>query len=121
MPGEGNEAEQSLKDRLDTAKEYLRANPETIAILSGGQGKLEEISEAECMCRYLVNAGISKERLLMEAKSTTTRQNLRFSRKYMDYQHDEVGIITNNFHVYRGCPAGKKVWISESLWYRSTV
>ena len=104
----GTKPSRALKDRLDTAKEYLRANPETIAILSGGQGKLEEISEAECMCRYLVNAGISKERLLMEAKSTTTRQNLRFSRKYMDYQHDEVGIITNNFHVDRGVLLAKR-------------
>lgn len=104
----GTKPSRALKDRLDTAKKYLLANPETIAILSGGKGKMEDISEAECMYRYLLNAGISKERLLLEARSTTTRQNLRYSRKYMDYRHDEVGIITNNFHVYRGVLLAKR-------------
>ena len=97
----GTKPSKALKDRLDTAKEYMQANPETIAVLSGGQGKMEEISEAECMRRYLEKAGISRERLILEQRSTTTRQNLRYSRRYMDYQHDEIGIITNNFHVYR--------------------
>lgn len=97
----GEKPSKALKDRLETAKKYMRENPETIAVLSGGQGKMEQITEAECMRRYLENAGISKERLLLEQRSTTTKQNLRFSRKYMDYRHDEVGIITNNFHVYR--------------------
>ena len=95
----GTKPSKALKDRLDTAKEYMQANPETIAVLSGGQGKMEEISEAECMRRYLEKAGISRERLILEQRSTTTRQNLRYSRRYMDYQHDEIGIITNNFHV----------------------
>ena len=80
----GTKPSKALKDRLDTAKEYLQANPETIAVLSGGQGKMEEISEAECMRRYLEKAGISRERLILEQRSTTTRQNLRYSRRYMD-------------------------------------
>ena len=103
----GTKPSKALKDRLDTAKEYMQANPETIAVLSGGQGKMEEISEAECMRRYLEKAGISRERLILEQRSTTTRQNLRYSRRYMDYRHDEIGIITNNFHVYRGCRYAK--------------
>ena len=104
----GTKPSKALKDRLDTAKEYMQGNPETIAVLSGGQGKMEEISEAECMRRYLEKAGISRERLILEQRSTTTRQNLRYSRRYMDYQHDEIGIITNNFHVYRGCVYAKR-------------
>ena len=86
----GTKPSKALKDRLDTAKEYMQANPETIAVLSGGQGKMEEISEAECMRRYLEKAGISRERLILEQRSTTTRQNLRYSRRYMDYRHDEM-------------------------------
>ena len=68
----GTKPSKALKDRLDTAKEYMQANPETIAVLSGGQGKMEEISEAECMRRYLEKAGISRERLILEQRSTTT-------------------------------------------------
>ena len=47
----GTKPSKALKDRLDTAKEYMQANPETIAVLSGGQGNMEEISDAECMRR----------------------------------------------------------------------
>lgn len=47
-----------LRSRVTKAAEYLRAHPETPAILSGGQGPGEEISEAECMRRELTRQGI---------------------------------------------------------------
>ena len=42
-----------LKYRLDKAVEYLEENPDTICIVSGGQGKNEPWSEAEGMAQYL--------------------------------------------------------------------
>ena len=41
-----------LKYRLDKAVEYLEENPDTICIVSGGQGKNEPWSEAEGMAQY---------------------------------------------------------------------
>ncbi|MCD8104740.1 MAG: YdcF family protein [Lachnospiraceae bacterium] len=75
----GTSPSRALRRRLDRAVEYARENPDTIFILSGGQGSDEDISEAECMYRYLVGAGVSEDRLIQEADSTSTAENLRFS------------------------------------------
>ena len=78
-----------LKYRLDTAAEYLKQTPDTICITTGGQGYNEPYPEAVGMKDYLVDQGIGEERL-MEA----------------DYRN--VGIVTNNFHVYRGTALAEK-------------
>ena len=44
-----------LRYRLDAAISYLQENPETICIVSGGQGVNEPFSEAEGMLNYLVS------------------------------------------------------------------
>ena len=46
-----------LKYRLDKAVEYLNENPDTVCIVSGGQGSNEPWSEAEGMARYLQEKG----------------------------------------------------------------
>lgn len=92
-----------LQLRLDAALKYLRENPETIVIVSGGQGANEPISEAEGMKGYLVNAGIEEERILMEDASTNTAGNLINSSALLDKENDRVVLVTNNFHVYRAC------------------
>ena len=45
--------------------------------------------------------GVPKEKIFLENRSTSTRENLRFSRKYADAEKDRVGIVTNDFHIYR--------------------
>ncbi len=97
----GERPSRALRRRLDRAAEYARANPETLLILSGGQGPDEGISEAECMRRCLTEQGIAEERLLLEDRSTSTRENLSFSAKLLDKEADSVGIVTNSFHIYR--------------------
>lgn len=46
-----------LRQRIEAATEYLEKNPDSKAVLSGGQGPDEKISEAECMRRELVHRG----------------------------------------------------------------
>ena len=89
-----------LKHRLNTAIDYLKKNPETICIVSGGQGYNEPCTEAKAMAEYLEAAGIAKERLILEDKSKTTEQNIKYSKKYMK-DGASVGIITNDFHMFR--------------------
>lgn len=91
----------SLYRRIKRARVYLEENPETVVILSGGQGKGEEITEAEAMRRYLVQHGIKESRILMETESATTRENLEFSARFIKNKSIPVGIVTNNFHSYR--------------------
>lgn len=97
----GEEPSPALQYRIDLARDYLEKNPRTVAVLSGGQGSDEDISEAECMRRALLSSGVAPERLIMEDQSTSTAENLRFSLALLPEEGQKVGIVTNNFHVYR--------------------
>ena len=97
----GTKITDSLKRRLDRAALYLKKYPDTRVIVSGGQGPGEEISEADAMAAYLIRSGIDRERIIREDKSTSTIENLRYSRKYTDPEREDIGIVTNGFHMYR--------------------
>ncbi len=98
----------ALRMRLEKALEYANANEQTILILSGGKGSGEEISEAECMMEYLLEHGISGERLILEDQSTNTMENLKFSNALTDCADAATGILTSNFHVYRAVRLAEK-------------
>ena len=107
-----------LKYRLDTAAGYLKDNPDTVCIVSGGQSSSEPEPEAVVMKRYLVGCGIDESRILTEDQSSSTVENITYSRKVLEAylaEHPElsVGIVTNNFHVYRGCAIARKVFSSH--------
>ena len=104
----GREPSGALRNRIDVAGEYLEANPDTIAILSGGQGSDEEISEAQCMYERLTARGISPDRLIMEDQSTDTSENMRFSRVLIPENTQSIGIVTNNFHIFRSLAIARK-------------
>lgn len=53
------------------------------------------------MAAYLRQHGIDAARIVQEKRSTTTAENLTFSAKLMDVSSARVGVVTNNFHVYR--------------------
>ena len=88
-----------LRQRLDAALDYLNAHPDAAAIVSGGMGPGEDITEAECMYTYLTARGIAPERILPEDQATSTMENLRFSLALMD--SGSVAIVSNEFHLYR--------------------
>ncbi|MCM3575150.1 YdcF family protein [Mesobacillus subterraneus] len=91
----------ALQYRIDHAANYLKDNPETIAIASGGKGPGEDISEAESIKRELIGHGIEESRVLLEDKSTDTYENIRFSKELIP-EEAEVGlVVTNDFHIYR--------------------
>lgn len=95
----------ALKSRIMAACQYLLNNPETKAILTGGQGSGEQITEALCMKQELLKQGISKERLLLEDKSTTTKENIAFASKIISQKHKKdvhIVVVTNDFHTLRG-------------------
>lgn len=89
----------SLLYRLEKAVIYLKQFPDTKVVVSGGQGPDEWITEAEAMAKYLIDHGIDKTRIIKEEKSTTTYENLKFSKMLIPSK--EVVIITNDFHIYR--------------------
>lgn len=128
----------SLQKRLDKALEYSRRNPDTILVLSGGQGKDEPASEAQIMFEYLKSYGVSEKQMVIEDQSASTVENIAYSKVIIDRlekQKDEaktpdehkapgpymvvedkpvqVGVLTSNFHVFRAVQIGKKWGIDE--------
>lgn len=91
-----------LARRLDAALETLSEYPDAVCVVSGGKGSGEDISEAEAMRRYLVERGISDERIILEDRSVDTRGNIRYSAELLKERGiDSAVIVTNEFHQYR--------------------
>ena len=95
----------SLSDRIRAAENYLKAHPDTIAVLSGGQGPDEGIPEAQCMFNELTKRGIAPERLWLEPRSTSTWENLNFSLDIIEektgIRPDSIGLLSSEYHLYR--------------------
>lgn len=93
-----------LQERIDAASAYLKEHPKAVCILSGGQGRGEDISEAECMYRELLEGGIDAGRLYQEPESVNTKENLENSKKILENLgiSGELTVISSEFHLYRG-------------------
>lgn len=119
-----------LGERIDAAYEYLSSHPQAIAVLSGGQGEDEAISEAECMYRELTARGIDGSRLYKEESSVNTPTNLRHSREILEEvlgadsawtEDHEIALITSEFHCYRGCLHAKQEGLSPVAYASKTA
>lgn len=92
-----------LADRLDRALVLLEENPDAVCIVAGGQGRGESITEAEAMRRYLTQRGVSRERILIEDKSTSTAENFAYCADILKQRGltDGIAVVTTEFHQYR--------------------
>lgn len=94
-----------LRERIDAAYGYLSAHPNTVCVVSGGQGSGEDITEAECMFRELTAMGIDPARIWLEDRSTSTEENLIFSKAVIEAHTGtvptEVGIVSGEYHLFR--------------------
>ena len=103
----------SLRERINAAYSYLADNPDTIAVLSGGQGPGEEITEAACMYRELTDMGIDSSRLLLEEHSASTAENLTFSLALLEQETgirpDKLGIVSSEYHIFRATLLARKL------------
>jgi uncharacterized SAM-binding protein YcdF (DUF218 family) len=109
----------SLRDRLERGLEYLEQFPDTKAVLSGGQGPGESITEAEAMKRYLVERGVAPERIILEDRSTDTFQNLNYSKQVLEERgvnlnETSITLVTNDFHMFRAKLLAERVGFQAS-------
>jgi len=93
----------TLTKRLNAAYSYLIEHPSTTCIVSGGQGDNEPTTEAYAMAEYLKSKGIEESRIILEEKSTNSKENLIFSKQIMESYGKEMtlAIATSDFHVFR--------------------
>ncbi len=109
----GKKPSYNLEKRLEKAYNYLQESPDTKAVLSGGKGPGEDISEAQAMYEYLTGRGISGDRLILEDRSVNTDQNLGYSIAKMTGSKEKVVIISNRFHLYRALGIARKKGLSH--------
>lgn len=95
----------SLRDRLEVAYTYLVTYPDSVAILSGAQGPHEDITEAECMARWLTEKGIAPQRLIKEEEAERTINNLENSFRIIEEregsQKVRIAVLSSEYHLLR--------------------
>ncbi len=129
----GEEPSLMLRKRIMAACEFLKNEPEAVCIASGGQGSDELISEAECIKRILEENGISSDRIILEDRSTSTDENIRFSKEIImkNGLDGSVTIVTNTYHQLRASMIADKygmetyavsadtsLWLLPTYWLR---
>ena len=92
-----------LRQRINAAEGYLNSDPKADAVVTGGQGPDEIMSEAECMKQTMTADGIAAERIFMEDKATNTDENIRFSLKVIEDNglNINIAIVTDSYHQFR--------------------
>ena len=98
-----------LAGRIDKAIAFYHLQKEVRQppklILSGGQGHDEPRPEAVAMAEYARQQGIPEKDLLLEDQSTTTFENMTFSKKIMDADSGNSPynciFATSNYHIFR--------------------
>ena len=95
----------SLMDRIRAAADYMNEHPDVIAIVSGGKGEDEPMTEAQCMYDELVKLGIDPGRIWIEDKATSTWENLHFSLNLIEektgQRPEKIGLLSSEYHLFR--------------------
>ncbi len=119
----GTHPSKMLRHRLEAAYDYLSKNESVMCIVSGGRGDDEKISEAQCMYNYLTSLGLSGDRIIIEDKSTSTYENIKFSYEIIEQTglpHD-ITIVTDGFHEYRASIIAEKQGVNAYSVYAKTT
>ncbi len=94
----------TLQKRLDKAYEYMVALPESLCIVTGGQGSDEIMPEGEIMKNYLVERGIDENRIYVEDRARNTTENIRYSYEIIEKEglSERCSVsVSNAFHIPR--------------------
>lgn len=116
----GDKVPPLLKSRLDKGIEIysqqLSKGNHTKIVVSGGQGSDEIIPEAVAMKKYPVSQGIPELDILVEDKSTTTYENMKFSKNIMNNISKNYSCIfvSNNYHVFRASIYARKAGLKAN-------
>ena len=108
-----------LKHRLDSAVEVVNKYPDVICIVTGGQGPDEIIPEAVAMGKYLTDRGIESYRIYEEDKSSSSFENLIFSKTIVqenNLSHETIIIVTSNYHIPRAMMITNRIYPDSEIY-----
>ena len=95
----------SLMDRIKATTAYMEDHPEVIAVVSGGKGPDEPMTEAQCMYEQLVKLGVDPNRIWLEDKATSTWENLHFAMNLIEektgQRPEKIGLLSSEYHLFR--------------------
>jgi len=114
-----------LRFRLVAALEAHKQNTNALIVVTGGQGPDEWVAEGVAMRKWLVARGVPEERIAVEDKSTSTRENFALSRKLLEERgvggDARVGIVTSSFHCFRARRVARAAGFGEvGVWPAKT-
>lgn len=122
-----------LRGRINTALEFYRQQKaengkEMMFVASGGQGKNEVIPEGLSIKQYLMEQGIPEKQILVEDRSTSTYENMKFSKQKIEERGaitkaTKIAFATTNYHVFRSGLFARRVKMralgigAKTVWY----
>lgn len=92
-----------LRDRIDAAYDYLTAHPESRCVASGRAERQRAHLRGGLHPQHPGGRGIDPDRILLEDRSRSTEENLRFTAEIIRQQglNPRVAIASDNFHQLR--------------------
>ncbi|WP_329380053.1 YdcF family protein [Streptomyces sp. NBC_01351] len=97
--------------------QLARGGRPPVLLPSGGKGSDEKVAEARAMADWLIAQGVPAEHITLEDRSTTTEENMLFSREIMTA--DDPGyrcvVVTNNFHAFRAAMMARKAGVNGQV------
>ncbi|MBO4818708.1 MAG: YdcF family protein [Firmicutes bacterium] len=101
-----------LTNRVDKAIEvFNKCGRKPVLIPSGGKGPDESISEALAMKNYLIEHGIPEDKIVLEDRSATTKENLCNSKEIIDTYAGKrkTALVSSSYHIYRCLRFAKEI------------
>ena len=100
--------------RLNTAQAYLKEYRRSRLILTGGNADETGRTEAAVMQDLLRQRGVPEERMTLEDKAESTKENFQNTAKMIDPK-DPVVLISSNYHMDRAVQLAKSAGFSHIL------
>lgn len=92
-----------MLDRLKTALQAAQQYPNAYIAVTGGEtAGIRGVSEAAVMAIWLMNNGVSEDRIILEKKSLSTTENARKTCAMLirDYpQVKQLAVVTSDYHI----------------------
>ena len=107
----------SLYDRIIAGEEYLKENPDSICVATGGLGDTALITEARCIADVLTEHGIDSNRIYLENNSRNTQENIKFAYSIIQEngENENIAIVSDGFHQARARLIARKLGISSQI------
>lgn len=118
----GEEPTPLLAARVDRGIAMLRelrgSGSDAVLVLSGGRGDDEQVSEAEAMARYAARAGVPREQMVLEDRSTTTEENLLNTKALLAERGADdarLVVVTSNYHALRAAQLTEQLGLDATV------